>query len=118
MDPDQVSKLAVNYRQLILWFAAHLIISMASTIRGGQAGDQPLPFLSLVFGIELLVTVVALAVYAYRMAKALGSSAAPLWAIAMLTPGVNLLTFAVLDSKARAVCRAHGISIGFLGPQV
>lgn len=66
----------------------------------------------------LLVTIVALALYAYRTAEALGSSSALLWAVAMLIPCINVLTLLMLSSNATDVCRANGTPVGILGPRV
>jgi hypothetical protein len=101
---------ASSYRQLVLWVGAQLVISLSVMLFGRV--------LSLLLVPALLITVVALAIYAYRTADALGSSAAPLWAVAMLVPCINIITLLVLSSKATEVCRANGIPVGFLGPRV
>lgn len=107
--PATISNLAVSYRQLVLWVGAQILISVGLLL---------LDSLALIFVPALIVTIIALAFYAFRMAEALGSSSALLWAVAMLIPCVNIITLLVLSSKAAEVCRANGVSVGFLGPRI
>ncbi|HEX5758194.1 MAG TPA: hypothetical protein VF121_03275 [Thermoanaerobaculia bacterium] len=113
-----VAGLALAYRQLVLWFGAQLVLSLAwlglEPVAEGGAGAI------LAFGVSLglLATAFALAYYAYRTATALGSKSGVLWAIAMLVPCVNMITLLVLSSKATQACRANGIPVGFFGPKV
>jgi hypothetical protein len=107
--PTNISNLAVGYRQLVLWVGVQIVMSLGLLL---------FDFLALILVPALAVTVVALAFYAYRTAEALGSSVAPLWAVAMLIPCINIITLLVLSSKATAVCRANGVPVGFFGPSV
>ena len=93
----------------VLWVGVQLLISLALLIFDS---------LALILVPALVATIVALAFYAFRTAEALGSSTAPLWALAMLVPCINIITLLVLSSKATEVCRANGIPVGFLGPRV
>jgi hypothetical protein len=102
----EIAALAKNYRQLVVWVGLQILFSAATL-------GVPLPF-----GYVLPVTVVAIMFYAYRTAKALGSTSGVLWAIAMLLPIVNLLGLLSLSSRASAVCQANGIEVGLLGPRV
>lgn len=104
-----ISNLANSYRQLVLWVGAQILVSI---------GFALFKSLSLILVPALIATIVALAFYAFRTAEALGSSSAPLWAVAMLVPCVNIITLLVLSSKATEACRVHGIPVGFLGPRV
>jgi hypothetical protein len=105
------TQVAASYRQLVLWVGGQIVVSLGALIFGRG-------LLSLLLAVALLVTIIALSIYAYRTADALGSSAAPLWAVAMLVPCINIITLLVLSSKATEVCRANGIPVGFLGPRV
>jgi hypothetical protein len=107
--PTNISALALSYRQLVLWVGVQLLISLGLLVSNS---------LSLILFPALIVTIIALAFYAYRTAEALGSSSAPLWAVAMLIPCINVITLLVLSSKATDVCRANGVPVGFLGPRV
>lgn len=100
-----VSALANNYRQLVLWVGAQILLSIGMLV-----------FPLLAFFV--FVTVFAIALYAYRTAESLGSSSAVLWAAAMLIPFVNILTLLALSSRASAVCAANGIPVGLLGPRL
>jgi hypothetical protein len=107
--PTNISNLALSYRQLVLWVGVQILISLGLLVFNS---------LSLILVPALVATIIALAFYAYRTAEALGSSSAPLWAVAMLIPCINIITLLVLSSKATAVCRANGVPVGFLGPRV
>jgi len=104
-----IAKLARNYRQLVLWVALQLLISLLAMLLPNT--------LPLVFGVSLLVSAFALAYYSFQTAEALGQSGLS-WAVAMLVPGLNLITLAALSSKATQVCRANNIPVGLLGPQL
>ncbi len=103
-----ISKLASSYRQLVLWVGMQLLLSVGLLLN----------VVPLLLFPALIVTVVAIAVYAARTAAALGSSAASLWAVAMLIPLINVITLLVLSSKATQTCRANGIAVGLLGPRI
>ena len=66
----------------------------------------------------LLVTIGALAIYAYRTASALGSNVGFLWAIAMLIPLLNAITLLVLSARSTKGCREAGVAVGFFGPKL
>lgn len=104
-----ISNLAVSYRQLVLWVGVQISLSIGLLLFGS---------LAIIITPAIVVTVVALAFYAFRTAEALGSSSALLWAVAMLIPCINIITLLVLSSKATDVCRSNGVPVGFLGPRV
>ena len=103
--PPNVTELAANYRQLVLWVGGQILFGLAAQV------FPPFAFL-------VLVTVIGIMFYAYRTAKSLGSTTAIAWALAMLLPLVNLITLVVLSSKASDMCRTYGIEVGLLGPRV
>jgi hypothetical protein len=94
--PTELTKVATNYRRLVLCVAVQVLISLALFVFSS---------LSLILVPALFATIVALMVYAYRTSVALGSSSAPLWAAAMLFP----FTSACDGVTAVAVrfCRMH-----------
>jgi len=116
--PD-ISSLALNYRNLIFAFSTQLLLGVGSTNLGVLPLPDPSPPL-----VRLLVTfthggiMLALAIYAYRTARSLGSRAALAWAIAMPVPVVNLIALIILSSNVTQVCRRHGIPVGFFGPRI
>jgi hypothetical protein len=107
-----VTKLARAYRALVLWFGVQLVMSLANQVL------PKTPVIAALSGLVVLATFVALTMYAYRTAAALGSSVPVLWAVAMFVPCVNAITLLVLSSKATSACRERGIVVGLLGPKV
>lgn len=117
--PLDVPRLAHSYRRLILWFGAQLILVFVVLLF--SASSRPgagVEVLLLAVRIGGLVILVALALYAYRTAAALGSSVAFVWAIAMFIPLVNLVALLALSANATRACRASGIPVGFFGPRL
>ncbi len=120
--PVDAIRLAYNYRLLVLWFGAQLlltIVSMGLAATHGRTGPPAL--VALASGAVSLATigvVVVLAIYSYRTADALGASIPVLWVVAMIVPCVNVISLLALSSQATAACRASGIPVGFLGPKV
>ena len=108
-----VAKLARAYRSLVMWFGVQLAMTITNSVFGN--GNRAVAGGA---GLVILVTLVALTIYAYRTASALGSSVPVLWAVAMFVPCINVLTLLVLSSKATAACRERGIAVGFLGPKL
>lgn len=117
--PLDAPALAHAYRRLVLWFAAQLVlIPLALPL---NALPHPSPGTSLLALAILVVSFgasVALAFYAYRTAAALSSSAAVLWAIGMFLPCVGVLVLLALSAIATRACKAHGIRVGWLGPEL
>ena len=107
--PLRVVEVAKNYRHLVAWLGIQILFSIWYALADS---------LAILVGPMLLVTVFALAYYAYETARALGSTSALLWAAAMLIPCVNLLTLLMLSSRANEVCRANGIRVGLFGPEL
>jgi hypothetical protein len=113
--PD-IPSLALNYRKLVLWFGLQLVFSVGSGTLGLLTqNDDSGRIISML--ITLGITI-ALAIYAYRTARSLGSTAGLVWAIAMLVPCVNAITLLILSRNATTVCRQHGIPVGFFGPRI
>ena len=107
-----VTSLARNYRNLVLWFGVQLVMTI------GNQAFKAVPLLPVIAGLVTLLTLVMLTIYAYRTAASLGASVPVLWAVAMFLPCLNVITLLVLSSKATAACRERGIAVGFLGPKI
>lgn len=120
MTPElDVAGLAHAYRRLVLWFGAQLILAPAQLILEPLLGDDPAgALLGLAILAGALATIAALAYYASRTARALGSGVAWLWGVAMLVPAVNTITLLVLSARATRACRANGVPVGLFGPKV
>ena len=111
-------KLAVSFRRLVIWFGVQLLITVLGQGVLVTLGDTELG-LSIAVGMSALglVAIVALALFAYRTAAALGSKAGVLWALAMLIPYANVVTLLILNYKASRACREAGLHVGLLGPE-
>ena len=70
-----VTKLARAYRNLVLWFGLQLVVTVGNTVVGKSS-----PIVAGLAGLVILVTLVALTIYSYRTASALGASVPVLWA--------------------------------------
>jgi hypothetical protein len=121
-NPPNISRLAFNYRRLVLWFGVQLILSLASGALQARYRQVEPPssvlLASTVISVGVVGTIVALALYAYRTAEAMGSRVAILWAAALVVPCINALSLLALSSRATAVCRACGVPVGLFGPKV
>jgi hypothetical protein len=116
--PD-IPSLALNYRKLVLWFGMQLVVSVGSVpLRVLIPRDASAQVVPILVALAYLAITIALVIYAYRTAKALGSKASLVWAIAMPVPCVNMITLLILSAKATRVCRRHGIPVGFFGPRI
>ena len=115
-----VPKLAASYRRLVLWFGVQLVIAILGEIASAIVSETTLLGVVIVLArsIGLLVTIVALVIYAYRTAAVLGSPVPFLWSAAMLIPLINAITLLVLSAKSTNACRAAGIPVGLFGPKV
>lgn len=103
-----VRELARNYRHLVGTVGLQLVLSLFAL------SDS----LSMLLLPGLVATSVALSYFAYRTADSLASQASALWAVAMFVPCINLITLLVLSSNATSACRAAGIRVGLLGPEL
>lgn len=106
--PIDVASLARNYRQLVLSVGLQLLLTPALMLNCSVLLAVP----------AFAATIIALPYYAYRTAEALGESTAPLWALSMPVPLLNIVVLLMLSSRATAVCRENGIAVGFLGPRI
>ena len=122
--PD-IPRLAYAYHRLVLWVGAHLLLFLAWYVFL-SARQFKLASIDVQSGtpewaallIVNLVTLSALAYYGYRTAEALGSRVSLLWAVAMVVPGVIMISLLALSYRAAAICRANGIPVGFFGPKL
>ena len=111
-----IASLALNYRNLVLWFGMQLVFSVGSGTLGVLAPNDH--FKQAGSTVITVGITIALVVYAYRTARSLGSTVPWVWAIAMVAPCVNVFTLLILSANATRVCRQHGIPVGFFGPRI
>jgi len=112
-----IPELSVAYRKLVLWVGTQLVIGVILRVLLRSVQPPLAVIVALATLIFALTSAAALAIYAYRTAKALGSFVGVLWGLAMVVPLVNLATLLLLSSKATRACRAAGVRVGFLGPK-
>lgn len=114
-----VPGLAMSYKRLVLLFGAQLLCSLFGLTALFFPPQSIVVFAIVWFRLlAVIVTIIAITIYAYRVSKALGSRVSLLWAMAMVVPCVNTITLLALSSNATRACRANGIPVGFLGPKV
>jgi len=114
---DQLQRLrtlATTYRTMIILVGIGWVCW--GFINGVSTGGRPGGLAGLL-SFAWVATAVALIVYSYRLAKLLELNAI-LWAILMAIPLINLIVLLRLSSKAQAACRARGVKVGFIGPDM
>jgi len=134
--PPDIPRLAIAYRRLVLWFGAQLFVTLASVLfqfaaQGRTVGSPTNPLIVpltpatisssatvAALAIGHFVIFVALALYSYRTADALGSPVPLVWVMAMVVPMVSMIALLVLSSRAATICQANGIPVGLFGPKL
>ncbi len=109
--------LVFSYRSLVRWVGVQLLLAIGGAVVVGGLSGQAAIAVAWARLLGVLATSVVLILYAYRTAKALGSSAPIIWAAAMVVPLLNLITLLVLSSRATKTCKAAGVPVGFFGPK-
>jgi hypothetical protein len=112
--PD-IPSLSRNYRNLVLWVGIQLVVNVGVLMLGRLFPNDGSRIVWWVISIGIIIP---LAIYAYGTARSLGSTAAIVWAIAMLVPYASLITLLILSAKATRICRQHGIPVGLFGPRI
>jgi hypothetical protein len=100
-----VARLAAEHRRLILSFGVAYLSYVVARV-------------SVLFVTVTVVALVALAIYGYRTAMALGMKMPLVWGAVMCIPLVQIVSLFVLSSRSTRVCREHGVEVGFLGPKL
>jgi hypothetical protein len=112
---ENAEAIARLYRRLVLLVGVQILVSFVRVpMMTAPAGVAF--FLALVFLALVLVTAVALAVTAYRLAEQMGLNRPLTWALAMFLPCINIISLLVLSSKAQVWCKQYDIKVGLLGP--
>jgi hypothetical protein len=115
---DRSRKIAVEYRNLVLFFGGQLTLALVNGVGKLTMGGVASEVLRNVVSFGLLGSTAALMYFTYRTARALGSEAPWGWAVGMLVPYVSILTLILLSRRAQERCNAAGIPVGFLGPKL
>jgi hypothetical protein len=113
----QIVRVAKAQRLVIGLFAVSLLGLPMSFIAGatvGLGGSINFIWIPVALGLR-----VATAVAVYRLAAALGSKLAVLWAIGSIVPNcIGFVVLLVISNNASEFLKKNGISVGFLGTTV
>ncbi len=120
---EQVVRVGRAQRALIWVFFAGLLVLLlpigAGALAGAGATDGlgeagALSFVALAVGLRI-----AMAICVYRVAAALGSKVAILWALGGFLPNlIGLLVLLVVNRRATRFLRGAGLKPGFMGVKV
>lgn len=118
----QLKAVADGQRMVLTALLVGILATVGATLAAGAvaAGDGSG---ATAGGIAYLVVVIGvrawMAVATWRLARALGSKVAILWAIGGFLPNiVGLLVLAVLSSRATGRLRKAGLRVGLMGAQL
>ena len=104
-------------QRLIIWaLLAGFVLIPGGAVFGAAAGGSAGLYAWIVFMVAVRLF---MAVAVYRLAAALGSRVAILWAIGGFLPNlIGLVVILVLSARATKRLRAVGLKVGFLGTKL
>jgi hypothetical protein len=111
-------ELATEYRNLVLVFGGELVLSIANVVGNLTLHGAAAEISRGIVSLGLIGSSAALVYFGYRTARAMALGSPWAWAIGMFVPCVNVVTLLALSSRATRLCRAAGIPVGLLGPQI
>ena len=120
---DEPERLASWQRYLVLWFSVQLVVALGGAFilslapPGGLADPAMIRVAAFLWSLATIVPSAAAAVCAYRVASALRSPMAIIWALLMFAMPVNVLVFLILCARGTRACREAGIPVGLWGPE-
>jgi len=123
-DTTDVLSIALRQRRLIVLFALVVIVIPELVLIGRMTHHVPVTFQLAMRQLQdaatdmlvlCLVTPFICVIHVYRLAAAMRSKVAPLWALAVIVPLVNLVAVLCINSIARRLLRRSGLRIGILG---
>lgn len=98
----------------LLVCAAVTTAAVAAARAGSGSQVLPAPWAGLLRAVQIAFWLGAV-IFAYWVARALKTRAVWVYVILMLIPCVSLITLLVLNYKATAVLRTHGVHVGLFG---
>jgi hypothetical protein len=105
-------QIARNQKVVLLTLAVQIFGFIIQTLIDNAAP----PPVSMLLGVGILVTILVAAVFVFRLASLVYSTAAGVvCALLTVIPCIGLITLFVVNSRATAVLRQNGIRIGFFG---
>lgn len=129
--PMQKANVTHAFRQFLIWYGIEqllgLLLKLGGTAFSSSLGkNDPDALLltllglgyMLVAGGGILVAVVMVLTWGYRLTAAIGSQAPAGWVIFLLFPVINLVALLIINNNALAWCKSQGIEVGLLGPSV
>ena len=120
---DEPERLASWQRYLVLWFSVQIVVALGGAVilslapRGAFADPALVRVAACLWSLATIVPSAAAAVCAYRVASALRSPMAIVWALFMFFMPLNVLAFLVLCARGTRACREAGIPVGLWGPE-
>ena len=111
-------ELAVEYRNLVLFFGGQLTLALVNVVRNLTMSGVASEMLGTLVSLGMLGSTAGIMYLTYRTARAMGSDAPWAWAVGMLVPFVSIVTLIFLSRRAQELCNAAGIPVGFLGPKL
>ena len=110
---------AYQYTRPVVWWATPLE-TVGIPVGVALRGSAIVEVVGLAWLVLLLATTVALAIYAYKTAIALGFRAgwSWVWVVALAIPCANVASLLILSARATNACESQGVPVGFLGPKI
>jgi hypothetical protein len=115
-----LSKLAGSYKAVVILIGLQLCVTVVPILLvlvGGESLMSIAVALRMLRPIVLLLTVLFLPVYTYRVFDALGSKLKVIWAILAIVPILNIIVLGWMSRQASVRCRELGVPIGLFGPK-
>jgi len=119
--PDHLERLARSYKTVVALVGAQLCVTGLPLLLGLVGREFLFPIVVALLSwrpLVLLITVVTIPVFAYRVFDALGSKLKVLWAALAIIPIINLFVLGWMSRKAARKCEEFQIAVGLLGPKL
>ncbi|MCE5246305.1 MAG: hypothetical protein ABFD84_02635 [Candidatus Polarisedimenticolia bacterium] len=120
---DEPARLASWQRYFALWFSVQIVVALGGAFilslapRGAFADAAMVRVAVFLWSLATIVPSAAAAVCAYRVASALRSPMAIVWALFMFVMPLNVVAFLILCARGTRACREAGIPVGLWGPE-
>jgi hypothetical protein len=118
--PDNINKLAGSYRAVVTLVGFQLLVTIVPVLLMLPQIESLFPVAGVLLVIRplvLLITLVLLPIFSFRVFDALGSTFKLLWAVLSVIPIINLFVLLWLNSQASSKCREAGVPVGLFGPK-